>query len=41
MTPEGTQTEGVALIIAMLELMFLTSRYYRRLLMMHCIVQPT
>jgi len=42
MTPEETLTEGIASLIAMLELMFTSkSGYYHRLLMVHCIVQPT
>jgi hypothetical protein len=42
MTPEETQTEGIASLIAMLELMLICkSGYYHRLLVVHCIVQPT
>jgi hypothetical protein len=42
MMPELTQTEGIASLIATLELMFAyKSGYYHRLLMLHCIVQPT
>jgi hypothetical protein len=41
MTSEETQIEGIASLIAMLELMFaFKSGYYHRLLMVHCIVQP-
>jgi hypothetical protein len=39
MTPELTQTEGIASFIATLELVFAyKSGYYHRLLMLHCIV---
>ena len=42
MTSEETQIEGIDSLIAMLELMFAyKSGYYHRLLMAHCIVQPT
>jgi hypothetical protein len=41
-TSEKTQIEGVASLIAMLELMFAhKSGCYHRLLMVHCVVQPT
>ncbi len=40
MTPEETQREGIASLIAMLELMMFAckSGYYHRLLMVYCIV---
>ena len=42
MTPEESQTDGIASLIAMLGLIFAyRSGYYHRMLMVDCMVQPT